>query len=88
MDQKFKGSLKTIKLNECIQNLSLSNVIQLIRLAHNKIRLVFDEEVLGTLMEEDQQFKMYIEDPDNHKAESPFHKDEYLLIEMIVLGNA
>lgn len=62
-------------------------MIQLIRLAHNKIKIVFDDFLLDKLMKENKQFLKYIKNPDENKQDCPFHRDEYLVIEIIALGH-
>ena len=46
IDQKFQHRKKVLMLGACIQNVSITNIIQLLRLAHAKIDVVFDEAIL------------------------------------------
>ena len=85
IDEKFKDRKKVIKLGACIKNVSIANIIQLIRLAHNKIDVVFDDGIIVTMMKNDKDFLQSVEYPDA-KNNMYNEYDEHVIIDMVRMG--
>ena len=53
LDESSNQQMKTLKLGKSLRRVSINKVIELINLAHKKIDLQFDEEVLKKIIEKD-----------------------------------
>ena len=82
IDEKYQHRKKVIKLGSCIKNVSLTHIIQLIRLADRKIDVAFDDGILVQMMKDDPDFRQSVAQPtaiDNKEYEF----DEHLIIDMV-----
>lgn len=82
IDEKFKDRKKVIMLGACIKNVSIGNIIQLIRLADQKIDVVFDDAILVQMMKKDKDFLQSVEYPDKVENKD-YEYDEHVIIDMV-----
>ena len=86
IENKFRTTQKRLKLGECIKNVNLSNIIQLLRFADNKITVEFDDTILKQIMNRDKLFIRSIKNPRDN-LNSKYNYDEYLVVDIVKLGN-
>lgn len=79
-----KSKKKLLYLGECIANVNLSKILQLLRMAYRKIDVLFDEQVLENIMRNNQiNFLKKIKQPlVYHTAED----EEYYIVEMVQMS--
>ena len=74
---------KKLKLANCISVLSMSQIRLLLRMAHQKIDIIFDETILEKVMKNDEQFITSITKP---TSISLGQDDEHYIVDMISMG--
>lgn len=82
-NRKAKSQRKILKLSQCIKNVSLTEILLMLRIAYGKIEIEFDEEVLYSIMIKDKEFLDRIKFPKKHHT---CQDEEYYLVEMVGMG--
>ena len=77
---KVASGKKILKLGACIKPVKLENIVHLLRLAHNRIDVVFDDEILETIMRSDVNFLRKIRNPEQYHLNED---QEFYLVDMV-----
>lgn len=70
-------------MGACIKHLDISNILQLLKYAHNKLKVTFETEDLDNIVKKSGKFLDQIQNPlENHQVKD----EEYHIVEMVTLN--
>lgn len=81
IEEELKWKRKIIYLGNCIQQVSVSKIISLLNLAHNKVEVRIDETILFHIMAKDKNFVKMLKEPNSQQSRA--WKEEHIFIEMV-----